>query len=76
MYNKFQEAGSVEPKKQHKPRSVLTEETLDDIGSVEENNSELWEILQRGAKNGWTTKVDSTSPPSIKLVSTTICKIQ
>ena len=32
LYNKFQATGSVEPKKQHKPHSVLTEETLDDIG--------------------------------------------
>ena len=32
LYNKFQATGSVEPKKKHSPRSVLTEETLDDIG--------------------------------------------
>ena len=32
LYNKFQATGRVEPKKQYKPRSVLTEETLDDIG--------------------------------------------
>ena len=31
LYNKFRATGSVEPKKQHKPCSVLTKETLEDI---------------------------------------------
>ena len=32
LYNKFRATGSVEPKRQTRSRSVLTEEELDDIG--------------------------------------------
>ena len=43
LYNKFQIMGNVEPKKQHKPRSVISVTKL--TASIEKNYSELWEIL-------------------------------
>ena len=47
LYNKFQATGSVEPKKQHKPRSVLTEETLDDICHRLEQSSKSLRLLSQ-----------------------------
>ena len=43
LYNKFRATGSVEPKKQHKPRSVISLTKL--TTAIEENYSELREIL-------------------------------
>ena len=39
LYNKFQAMGNVEPKKQHKPHSIISETKL--TKSIEENYSEL-----------------------------------
>ena len=39
LYNKFQATRSVEPKKQHKPCSIIS---VTKLKSIEENYSELW----------------------------------
>ena len=86
-YNKFQAMGSVESKKQHKPHSIFTEETLEDISHrLEQSPSKSLrhllqqvgiygrfykEVLKMYGQRRWTVPV----PPSIKLVSMTICKI-
>ena len=49
LYNKFQAMGSVEPKKQHKPRSVIPVTKL--TTSIEENEREFIKRCQKCMDN-------------------------